>query len=142
MPRCRAADASSHARTTGLLGMTGEGFDGETGSGLLRTFAVFSPQYSSGQLRSGYTMEIREVRVKTKIRKWGNSLGQRIPRSLASEAEVGDGSTVDITVQGGELVIRPLRRRRYSLDELLAGVDEGNVHGEVSTGRPVGNEGW
>jgi antitoxin MazE len=87
-------------------------------------------------------MDIREVRVKTKIRKWGNSLGLRIPRSLASEAEVGDGSTVDITVQGGELVIRPLRRRRYSLDELLAGVDEGNVHGEVSTGRPVGNEGW
>jgi antitoxin MazE len=87
-------------------------------------------------------MDIREVRVKTKIRKWGNSLGLRIPRSLASEAAVDDGSTVDITVEGGDLVIRPLRRRRYSLDELLAGIDDENRHGEVSTGAPVGNESW
>ena len=78
----------------------------------------------------------------TKVQKWGNSLGLRIPRSLASEAEVGDGSTVDITFHGGELVIRPLRRRRYSLDEMVAGIDDANRHGEVSTGAPVGNESW
>lgn len=87
-------------------------------------------------------MDIHEVRVKTRIRKWGNSLGLRIPRSLASEAAVDDGSAVDITVEGGDLVIRPLRRRRYSLDELLAGIDDENRHGEVSTGAPVGNESW
>ena len=87
-------------------------------------------------------MDIREVRVKTKIRKWGNSLGLRIPRSLASEAAVEDGSAVDITVESGDLVIRPLRRRRYSLDELVAGIDDANRHGEVSTGAPVGNESW
>jgi antitoxin MazE len=87
-------------------------------------------------------MDIHEVRVKTRIRKWGNSLGLRIPRSLASEAAVDDGSAVDITVESGDLVIRPLRRRRYSLDELLAGIDDENRHGEVSTGAPVGNESW
>ena len=87
-------------------------------------------------------MDSHEVRVKTKIRKWGNSLGLRIPRGLASEADVGDGSTVDITVENGDLLIRPVRRRRYSLAQLLAEVKDRNLHGEVSTGDRVGKESW
>ena len=39
-------------------------------------------------------------------------------------------------------VKRPVRRRRYSLKELLARVDECNLHGEARTERPVGNESW
>ena len=80
--------------------------------------------------------------MKTHIRMWGNSLGLRIPRSFATEAGVDDGSTVDITVQNGDLLIRPVRRPRYSLAELLADVSDQNLHGEVSTGDPVGNETW
>ena len=80
--------------------------------------------------------------MKTRIRMWGNSLGLRIPRSFATEAGVDDGSTVDITVQNGDLLIRPVRRPRYSLAELLADVNDQNLHGEVSTGDPVGNETW
>jgi antitoxin MazE len=87
-------------------------------------------------------MNSHEVCVKTRIRKWGNSLGLRIPRSFANEAGVDDGSMVDISVQNGDLLIRPVRRARYSLAELLADVNEGNLHGEVSTGDPVGSEDW
>jgi antitoxin MazE len=78
----------------------------------------------------------------TKVRKWGNSLGLRIPRSFAAEVGVEDGSPVDLTVHEGEIRIRPSRRRRYSLDALLEGIRESNLHGEVSTGRPVGREVW
>ena len=78
----------------------------------------------------------------TKIQKWGNSLGLRIPKSFAAEAEVEEGSTVDLAIENGELVIRPLRRPRYSLEDLLKGITPQNMHDEFGTGDPVGREEW
>ncbi len=78
----------------------------------------------------------------TRIQKWGNSLGLRIPKSYAADVEVEAGSTVDICVENGDLVIRPVRRRQYVLSELLEGVNSGNLHEEISTGDPVGREAW
>jgi antitoxin MazE len=78
----------------------------------------------------------------TRIQKWGNSLGLRIPKSFAADLEVEAGSTVDIRVENGELVIRPVRRRQYDLRELLSGVNARNLHGEIGTGDAVGREAW
>ncbi|MBI2219455.1 MAG: AbrB/MazE/SpoVT family DNA-binding domain-containing protein [Candidatus Rokubacteria bacterium] len=80
--------------------------------------------------------------MQTRIQKWGNSLGLRIPRSFAAQAEVEEGSTVDLTVENGRLLVRPLRRRTYALSELLKKVNRRNLHREVSTGGPVGRESW
>ena len=80
--------------------------------------------------------------MRTKIQKWGNSLGLRIPRSLAADVQVEEGSTVDLSVENGRLLIRPLRTRKYALADLLKKVNPRNVHGEVSTGEPVGREAW
>lgn len=78
----------------------------------------------------------------TKIQKWGNSLGLRIPRSFAAEAHVEAGTTVDLSVDNGRLLVRPLRVRKYSLKALLRRVSRRNLHGEVSTGKAVGREPW
>jgi antitoxin MazE len=78
----------------------------------------------------------------TKVRRWGNSLGLRIPRSLAAELRVEDGSAVDLALVEGEIRVRPLAGRRYSLDALVEGIHERNEHGEVPTGRAVGREVW
>jgi len=78
----------------------------------------------------------------TKIQKWGNSLGLRIPKSFANEASVEAGSMVDIAIEDGGLVVRSLRRPRYTLEELLRQVNARNRHGEVATGEPVGREAW
>ena len=78
----------------------------------------------------------------TKIQKWGNSLGLRIPKSFAAEAAVEAGTVVDISVEDGGLVVRRVHRRRYSLGELLDGVKPGNLHEEVRTGESVGREAW
>jgi antitoxin MazE len=80
--------------------------------------------------------------VQTKIQKWGNSLGLRIPRSFAAEAQVEEGATVDLSVDKGQLLVRPLRVRKYSLNALLRRVSRRNLHGEVSTGKTVGRELW
>ena len=78
----------------------------------------------------------------TKIQKWGNSLGLRIPRSFAAEAQVNEGSTVDLSVENGRLLVRPLRTRKYALRDLLKKVTSRNVHREIATGDPVGREAW
>lgn len=78
----------------------------------------------------------------TKIQKWGNSLGLRIPKTFAKEAGVEEGSAVDISLEGDRLVIRPLRTSKYQLSNLLSQVREDNLHKEISTGDSVGREAW
>ncbi len=80
--------------------------------------------------------------MQTTIRKWGNSLGLRIPKSFAEEVGVEAGSEVDLSVEDGELIIRPNRGPKYSLKDLLRGISVENVHQEVETGDPVGREAW
>ena len=78
----------------------------------------------------------------TKVQKWGNSLGLRIPKACADEAQVGAGSAVDISVRNGVLVVQPLGRRKYRLAELLRAVKKDHLHSEVVSGRPAGREVW
>jgi len=77
----------------------------------------------------------------TRVRKWGNSLALRIPQSFAVQAKVAAGTAVDIAVEDGQLVVRPVRQR-YRLRDLLKAVDAGNMHAEIRTGRRVGREAW
>jgi antitoxin MazE len=88
-------------------------------------------------------MYIQErCRMQTRIQKWGNSLGLRIPKSLAEDAGVEVGSEVDLSVEAGDLIVRPRRSPRYDLKELLRGVTTQNVHREIETGEPIGREIW
>ena len=80
--------------------------------------------------------------MRTKVRKWGNSLGVRIPKAFAEEAAVGEGSAVDVSVSEGRIVVTPVAARRYTLETLLAGVTTENRHAEVTTGKPRGREAW
>ena len=77
-----------------------------------------------------------------KILKWGNSLGLRIPKSFAKETGVKEGSSVDISIDGNRLVIRPVRPIKYKLSEMLSRVCEDNIHDEISTGEAEGGEAW
>ncbi len=78
----------------------------------------------------------------TRIQKWGNSLGLRIPKTFAEETGIEEGSEVNISLDGKQLVIRPLRPVKYELKELLSGVKDENLHDEIPTGDPRGRESW
>ena len=80
--------------------------------------------------------------MNTRIQKWGNSLGLRIPKSFAAEAGVAEGSEVDLTVEGGRLLVTPLRQRKYDLSDLLREVKPDNLHKPIDSGGPVGREAW
>jgi antitoxin MazE len=80
--------------------------------------------------------------MSSKIQKWGNSLGLRIPKSIAEQAGVYAGSEVDFAVEDGDLIVRPRRRPRPKLADLLDAITEENRHPEVDTGKRVGREQW
>lgn len=80
--------------------------------------------------------------MQTKIQRWGNSLGLRIPKSFAAQAAVEAGSIVDLSVEDGRLIVRPVRRRRYTLRSLVAGINRRNIHEPVETDAPAGREAW
>lgn len=79
--------------------------------------------------------------MKATIQKWGNSLAVRIPKSFAAEAGVEYGSAVEMTVEEDGLRIRPVRLA-LDLEDLLAQVRPGQLHGEVDSGEAVGREAW
>jgi antitoxin MazE len=77
----------------------------------------------------------------TQIAKWGNSLGLRLPKSVAVEAQVDEGDTVVVSVKNGAIVIRP-SRPTYSLEQLVAKITPRNRHDESDWGAAVGGEAW
>jgi len=78
----------------------------------------------------------------TKVQKWGNSLGVRIPKSVAHEAQVEEGMKVDIREEDNRLVIAPVENPQYSLDALIRRVSPSNLHKEIDFGAPQGREVW
>lgn len=80
--------------------------------------------------------------MKITVQRWGNSLAVRIPKAIAVESALDDGAIVDLKLVGGKLVLVPVRARQHRLQDLLAGITDDNLHREVETGRPIGNEAW
>ncbi len=80
--------------------------------------------------------------MKTYVQKWGNSLALRIPKTYADEIQISANSPVELTLTDGKLVIAPEPALTHTLEDLLAGVTDENLHGEIETGGAVGNEVW
>lgn len=80
--------------------------------------------------------------MKTKVTRWGNSLGIRIPSRVAAGHGIAEGSEIEILEDGIELRLVPAKPKRYSLNELLEGVSEDNAHHELPADRPKGREVW
>jgi antitoxin MazE len=78
--------------------------------------------------------------------RWGNSLAVRIPKAVADALNVSNGKRAEIIVENGAMVLRPIlkprRKPRYTLDQLLSGMTKDDVPQEVDWGSPRGNEAW
>jgi len=80
--------------------------------------------------------------VRTRVKKWGNSLALRIPKPFAIEIGLQRDSPVEVSLVNGHLVIVPVVEPAPTLEYLLAQVTEDNLHGEIETGPAVGREVW
>ncbi len=78
----------------------------------------------------------------TRIQKWGNSYGLRIPKNIMEEMALQPDTRLDIHQEQGRIVLTPIHESKVTLDELLEQITPENLHGEVDWGGPVGNEAW
>ena len=74
------------------------------------------------------------------VKKWGNSAAVRIPASLLNAVALNIGQEIVMREEGGALIIEPVPKPVYTLDELLAGMKPETFHDYVDFGSPVGNE--
>ncbi len=80
--------------------------------------------------------------MKATIQKWGNSLALRIPRTVAVELGLEQRSLVELSMTRGTLVLKPAKRARPALADLLDKITTENTHAEVDLGPPQGRESW
>ena len=74
------------------------------------------------------------------VKKWGNSAAIRIPSAIMAAAELNVGQEVEVSQEGGRIIIEPVLKPVYTLDDLLAGMKPETFHEIVDFGPPVGNE--
>jgi antitoxin MazE len=80
-------------------------------------------------------------KMRTRVQKLGDSLALHIPKTLANEMQIRPDSLVEMLLVDGKVIMFPIEAE-LTLERLLAGVTEENLHGEVDTGSPVGKEIW
>ena len=84
-------------------------------------------------------LNLKEL-MATTIQKWGNSLGLRIPKAIAEQVNLCDGTEVEFEASHGVLVVRPKRRRKFTLAALLAKAKGPNPHRGLDLDGPQGTE--
>jgi antitoxin MazE len=78
----------------------------------------------------------------TNVGRWGNSLAVRLPKVVVEKAGLLEGEALDVKVSSSGDVVLSRARKRYTLDELVAGITPENRHDEIDLGRAVGKEIW
>jgi antitoxin MazE len=76
----------------------------------------------------------------TKVQKWGNSLALRIPKAFAIKAHLENETVVEVSLVQGQIVVKPMVAPEWTLEKLLAGINQHNLHQEINSGDAVGNE--
>ena len=75
------------------------------------------------------------------IKQWGNNLGVRLPRAVASAAHLHCDQRVKIVVEKGRVIITPVTETP-TLAEMIASFDPTRHGAEVMVTEPVGVEVW
>ena len=74
------------------------------------------------------------------LRRWGNSLGVRLPAAIAKEAGLRDDQTVELKVVAEGLLIRPVQPRLSLAERLAAYAPMPNEPTEAMAWEPTGAE--
>lgn len=80
--------------------------------------------------------------MRSKVQMWGNSLALRIPRFIANQIKLNNGSDVDVSLEEEKIIIKPVKDKEELLEEMLSNIKDNNIHKEEDFGEPVGGEIW
>ncbi len=77
------------------------------------------------------------------IKRWGNSLGVRLPAAVARAAHLHADQRVRISVEGDQVIITPIKEVQLTLAQRLASYDpERHGREQMSTAQTLGAERW
>ncbi len=80
--------------------------------------------------------------MKVQIKRWGDGAAVRIPATVMEAAGFCLNQFVDIREEGGRIVVEPVGRPVYELDQLLDLMVPESFHEEADFGPPLGREAW
>ena len=69
------------------------------------------------------------MKIKSQVRKWGNSLGLIVPSSIVSDLKLEANTNILVSLEGGNLIIEP-DKTLPTLDEILDSIPEDYRHPE------------
>jgi len=81
-----------------------------------------------------------------RAQKWGGSVSAPIPAAIARRWRIAAGTPIVVEEHSSGVLIRPVGKSRRKLSDILRACKkkfpEGNPHGVVDFGGPVGKEIW
>lgn len=80
--------------------------------------------------------------MESKIQKWGNSNGIRIPKVILDSLDLKRDDLVEIKKEEEKIVITKLKRERISLKKRIANYDGPNLCKEFVWDEATGKEIW
>lgn len=79
--------------------------------------------------------------MKSRIQKWGNSLAVRLPKSIAEQKSLREGSGISVILKNNQIVLEP-EAEEFSLTSMLKEINPDNIHSETEWSEAQGNEVW
>ncbi len=79
--------------------------------------------------------------MQTVVKKWGNSLGIRIPKIIVNDFSLKDGSIIEVDEQDDKIILYT-KKIVYSLDRMVENINSENIHCEIDSGKFLGWELW
>lgn len=77
--------------------------------------------------------------IQVQLAKWGSGLGLQVPDDIAVRLGLTDGARVDVEASDDGRIIITRSSKRFTLDELLAGMTPDREH-PLEDDKPVGAE--
>jgi antitoxin MazE len=91
-----------------------------------------------------YLLYLEKKTMITKVQKWGNSQGVRIPKKFLDNSHIKIGEEVELAIRDGKIIIESTNKihGRYSISELVSNLPKDYNSKEENWGNPVGKEEW
>ena len=80
----------------------------------------------------------------SKVQRWGNSQGIRIPKNILENSHIKIGEEVDISVDNGKIIVKPTHKihGKYDINDLAGRMPKDYTVEEENWGTPFGQETW
>lgn len=80
----------------------------------------------------------------TKVSKWGNSLGIRIPKKIVEQLKIEEGSRIKINQKENKIELERQipEDQPLTMDWVIDNLSDDYDHNDYSLGKPMGREIW